>query len=34
VIGTVIVFFCFPKKAEEDELLEHYQESDRGPGAA
>jgi hypothetical protein len=30
----VVVFFCFPKKAEEDELFEHYQESDRGPGAA
>jgi MFS transporter, DHA2 family, multidrug resistance protein len=34
VVGTVVVFFCFPKKAEEDELLEHYQETDRGPGAA
>jgi EmrB/QacA subfamily drug resistance transporter len=33
VIGIVVVFFCFPKKDEEEELLDGYQERDSQPGA-
>ena len=33
VVGIVVVFFCFPKKDEEEELLDGYQERDAEPGA-
>ena len=33
VIGIVVVFFCFPKRDEEEELLDGYQERDAEPGA-
>jgi EmrB/QacA subfamily drug resistance transporter len=33
VVGIVVVFFCFPRKDEEEELLDGYQERDAEPGA-
>jgi hypothetical protein len=34
LVGAVLVFFCFPKKEPEEELLAQYQREDEGPPTA